>query len=113
MLSINDDITNEHTETVILTLSSSTGYRVGDQNEFWLTILDDDNTSGRPVLTVCYYRDESRCDSSDYNRSMYECGQLYVGVSRHDAVLADRVKVKIQYIGGTAPPEDFTIKDRN
>ena len=80
-------------------MSSGTGYRVGDQNEFWLTILDDDNTSGRPVPNVCYYRDESRCDSSDYNRSMYECGQLYVGVSRHDAALADRVKVKIQYIG--------------
>ena len=99
-VAINDDSSfEEDTETVILTLSSSTGYRMVNRNEFWLTILDDDNTSGRPVLTVCYYRDESRCDSSVYNRSVYEGVQLYVGVSRHDAALADRVKVKIQYTG--------------
>ena len=108
---ITNDSDNEADERIILTLSSGAGYRVGDQNEFWLTILDDDNTSGTPVMTVCYYRDESSCDSSDYNRDVYEGGQLYVGVNIHGAPLADGVKVKIQYIGGTAQPEDFTIND--
>ena len=84
---------------------------MGDQKEFWLTILDDDNTSGTPVLTVCYYRDQSQCDLSDYNRRVDEGGQSYVSGSLHGAALAEGVKVKLQYIGGTAQPEAFTIGD--
>jgi len=108
-ISIKDDRDNEGDESVILTLSSGRLYSVGSQNSFWLTILDDDNTSATPVLTVCYYRDESRCDSSDYNREVHEAGQLVPSMAIHGGPLADGVKVKIQYVGGTAQPEDFTI----
>ncbi len=108
-VNVNNDIVNEGDETVILTLSGGTLYSVGDQNSFWLTILDDDNEPGTPVLTVCYYRDESRCDSSSYNRDVLEGGQLVPSMNVHGGPLADGVIVKIQYVGGTAQPEDFTI----
>ncbi len=108
-VNINNDRVNEGDETVILTLSSGRLYSVGRQNAFWLTILDDDNTRATPVLTVCYYRDESQCDSSNYNREVHEGGQLVPSMAIHGAPLADGVKVKIQYVGGTAQPEDFTI----
>ncbi len=108
-VNVNNDSVNEGDESVILTLSSGRLYSVGRQNAFWLTILDDDNTSGTPVLTVCYYRDESQCDSSSYNREVHEGGQLVPSMAIHGGPLADGVKVKIQYVGGTAQPEDFTI----
>ena len=108
-VNVNNDSVNEGDETVILTLSGGTLYSVGDQNSFWLTILDDDNLPDTPVITVCYYRDESRCDSSDYNREVLEAGQLVPSMAIHGGPLAGEVKVKIQYVGGTAQPEDFTI----
>ena len=90
---ITNDSDNEADERIILTVSSSTGYRVGDQNESRVTFLDDDNTSGTAVVTVCYYRDGSQCDLSEYNRRVDEGGQLYVSISLHGAGLADGVKV--------------------
>ena len=108
-VNVNNDRDNEGDESVILTLSGGTLYSVGDQNSFWLTILDDDNLPDTPVITVCYYRDESRCDSSDYNREVLEAGQLVPSMAIHGGPLDVEVKVKIQYVGGTAQPEDFTI----
>ena len=47
---INDDGTNENAETVILTLSSGTGYTVGSPSVHTLTITDNDS-SGQPAAS--------------------------------------------------------------
>ena len=49
---VTEDTTDENAETVILTLSSGTGYAVGSANVHTLTIADNDGTNNAPTVAT-------------------------------------------------------------
>ncbi len=51
-VAINDDSTQESAETVILTLTGGTGYRLGSPRVHTLTITDNDGTGGQATLSL-------------------------------------------------------------
>ena len=50
-IEITDDSTEESAETIVVTLTEGTGYRVGAESTYTLTIADDDTTSGGPLVS--------------------------------------------------------------
>ena len=94
-LEVVDDIEDEDDETVIVTLTGGTGYNVGSQNQFTLTIRDNDVT---PEIT---FDDDSDNVDEDY-------GTVNVTLSLSEAATSD---FTLNYgLGGTAARgTDYTI----
>ena len=95
LLEVVDDIEDEDDETVILTLTSGVGYNVGSQNQFTLTIRDNDVT---PEIT---FDDDSDNVDEDY-------GTVNVALSLSETATSD---FTLNYsLGGTAVRgTDYTI----
>ena len=103
-----DDSNNEGDESVILTLQPGTGYSIGTNKVFWLSIIDNDSTASTPVVSRCHPDPVNLCSHTE---EIFEGGQLRPVFYITGTGLANK-KVLIQHVGGTATAgEDFRVRN--